>query len=300
MSASQDATLRAPRRWLQFRLRTLLLLPAVFGMSLCFERVHRQKSGVQSVRELGGVVRYDYQESPLSGVSGDQLATPVPAWLLSLFGEDLFFNVVEVHLLSGGPYEERRLTAAVTNGTLAQLKAFPELRSLHLQSTHLTDDGLRRLGAMKRLQVLALHDAAKITDAGISHLASLKSLEEVYINRAQIGDDALRVLSELPLLHTLHAEGVRFTDNGLKFLEGKSDLRVLTILGGRHAFSDAALPHLSKLTRLEQLGLRPTRVTSAGLKHLSRLTNLESLYLSGTNADVSDLARSLPRCKFLR
>jgi hypothetical protein len=66
---------------------------------------------------------------------------------------------------------------------------------------------------------------------------------------------------------------------------------------------DAALAHVGRLRRLEELELSTSEVTDAGLKHLMELTALKKLDLENTNvtdAGVQELQKALPKLEILR
>ena len=66
---------------------------------------------------------------------------------------------------------------------------------------------------------------------------------------------------------------------------------------------DAALAHVGRLRRLQELELSTSEVTDAGLKHLMGLTSLKKLDLENTNvtdAGVQELQKALPKLEILR
>jgi Leucine rich repeat len=88
---------------------------------------------------------------------------------------------------------------------------------------------------------LSLEDT-KITDAGLTHLQTLKKLQ------------------------ILDVSGTRVSDSGMSQLKGLSSLYSLSL--GRTRISDAGLAHLKRLTKLSTLDLRGTPVTDAGVNEL--------------------------------
>ena len=65
------------------------------------------------------------------------------------------------------------------------LAAFPQLRSLRLQSAKITDAELGRLKSLSGLRRLAVEKAA-ITDAGLVHLEALTHLEELNLKGTKV------------------------------------------------------------------------------------------------------------------
>jgi Leucine-rich repeat (LRR) protein len=66
--------------------------------------------------------------------------------------------------------------------------------------------------------------------------------------------------------------------------------------------TDASLPLLGKLNRLEVLGLHKTQITDVGLVHLSGLKKLKDLDVSDTGVTSEGTARlqeKLPNCEIL-
>jgi hypothetical protein len=304
LDASISPHVKKPsRRWLQFGLRSLLLLITVFGVwfGLYMQRVRRQKEAVHAIREYGGWVHYDFQETAAPpGIGFDsRIKPPLPKWLVDRLGEDFFFNVAQVNLVYNSDFGRRVDNANVAGTALRRLDAFPKLRVLLVKDTQATDDGLRAVGKLKRLTYLYMWDASKVTDAGIAHLAGLSNLKKIHVSSSQIGDESLKVLGTLPRLEEMSLQGNRFSDRGLAYLEECGNLRELWVGTGPTSISDAGMPALGRLKNLELLDLQNTRVTSAGLERLIGLTQLKSLYLSGTNADSAKLRQALPNCKIV-
>ena len=65
--------------------------------------------------------------------------------------------------------------SGVTDQTLAELRAYPGLTSLALQSAHVTPAGLSNLRYLSRLTRLSL-GPMNVTDAGLEALAALSEL----------------------------------------------------------------------------------------------------------------------------
>lgn len=119
----------------------------------------------------------------------------------------------------------------------------------------------------------------RITDAGLSHLRELRSLEWLFLGRSRISDHGLGSIQELRLSR-LHLDNTRVGDAGVKYLSGMESLQVLGLSGTK--VTDAALEYLGDLSKLRHLGLAGTAVTDAGLQPLGRLDSLQVLVLTST------------------
>src|SRR4051794_10732437 len=62
-----------------------------------------------------------------------------------------------------------------------------------LRYTRLTDDGLRNLASLRRLEKLAL-DRTRVTDAGLEHLEGLGQLHSLYLRETAVRGPGLRGL----------------------------------------------------------------------------------------------------------
>jgi hypothetical protein len=144
-------------RWLQFSLRTFLLLVLLAGVLLAWfgkrlQQAQEQQEVAKAIMTLGGHVYYDYQFDE-SGDLKDQAHPQVPAWLRRLIGDDFFGVITEVTLTNGGV---ERLAAVpslrrldlfypVTDADLKSLQRIPQLRVLSICETQVTGQRLQAL-----------------------------------------------------------------------------------------------------------------------------------------------------------
>ncbi len=252
---TEPTTPKTGRRWLQFSLRTLLLLVLVacVGMgwfALEMRRARERQQAVEKIEELGGVVFFEEDHS------GNTIRT-APAWLRKPIGEDLFFNVKEVD------FRNRSLTDA----GLRHLRGLGELQSLSLSDTQVTDAGLVQLESLTHLRELDLMRTS-VTDAGLAHLQVLAELRSLVLANAKVTDDGLAYLRGLTQLQLLELHDTCVTDAGLVHLRGLSQLRELHL--SHTQVTDAGLVHLRSLSRLELLELTDTLVTEAGAAELQK------------------------------
>ncbi len=89
-----------------------------------------------------------------------------------------------------------------TDGTIAHLKAVPNVTKLNLAGTD-------------------------VTDAGLAHIAGLKTITHLHLERTNIGDAGLAHLKGLENLEYLNLYGTKVTDQGLNHLKGLKKLKKL-------------------------------------------------------------------------
>jgi hypothetical protein len=131
----------------------------------------------------------------------------------------------------------------ITDRDLAQLKTFPNLRTVNLYGTHITDTGLANLAAIPTLQCL-------------------------HLGNTEISDAGLPALQGLPDLHELGLTHTKVTDQGMSTVATLKGLTELTLSGGQ--ITDAGLLQLRSLSHLRKIVLIKTNVTKAGVSQLQR------------------------------
>jgi hypothetical protein len=76
-----------------------------------------------------------------------------------------------------------------------------------------TNDGLKELVGLKGIKRPSLFFDDQITDAGMTHLKGLTTIEELNLSNTGVGDEGLKELSELARLKKLSLAGaIRLTD----------------------------------------------------------------------------------------
>ena len=182
MTTTPTTNPKRRRRWLQFSLRTMLVLMLVFGagfgwLAHQFHQTRAQQKAEMAIEELGGNVGY-------TPASGGMIRTAV-ARLGKLFGEDLSLDVTGVYL--GG--------TQVNDAGLAHLQGMTQLRVLHLGDTQVSDAGVAHLRGLTQLEVLLLDDT-QVSDAGLADLGGLTELRVLSLCNTQITEAGIAQLQK--------------------------------------------------------------------------------------------------------
>ncbi len=219
---------------------------------------------------------------------------------------------------AGNPRYPRRLT----DNALAYVSELPRLKRLNARGWHpagptvqgpFTDEGLKHLTKLSRLEELNIDSGAGITDEGLSHLAGLPRLKKLLLSSNGVTNEGLRNLAKAKSLTRLNLYVPLVTVSGVNHLNAltnltnlnlysaiqdnaRLDLSALTnleslsiILRRPHpnyrelAFRDEDLAFLHNLPRLTflQFGLNSSQFTDEGMAHLAELKNLERLFVGG-------------------
>jgi hypothetical protein len=254
------------RRWLQFSLRTCLLILLIAGVvfGLVANHAHKRKSAIALIRTNGGTIRFGPETDP--------------AWyeklLRRFFGAETYQPVRHVNMLTGGFIKREK--KKLPEDFLARISALPEIVSLGLENTVIAEADWRNIARFRKLeQVLLSH--SNVSDDGVKYLAQLPELEGVSMkSTTEITDAAIPYISKLPKLTDLKLGSTNITDQGLRALS----------------------PDL----KLEILELQSVKVTSHGVEALKNIPSLRIVALSRTDVDdrVLDVLGGLPNIQVLQ
>ena len=194
----------------------------------------------------------------------------------------------------------RYLNLAQTNirdAHLSNLASMVELQSLDLDATKITDEGLATIGKMQSLEMLGV-EQNPISDAGLREILRLKEIRVLRLHGTNITHDGLRQLNGMNLLR-LTIPSSLMDDEGLKLYLQAIQLPDELVLTGSWRLTDHGLQHLPLET--VELNLEGGGITDAGIPALAKLTRLQSLRLTNTTVRGRTLNRlsSLPHLRLL-
>lgn len=285
MAQEKTAASRPRRRWLQFKLRTLLVAMVAACIPLAWltmklERTRRQRRAVVAIDNVGGNVWY----------IGTPKAVPPAVGVIGGGHRTLRHNVI--------PYDSQQrsgnlLAQVVEEATAGDVVAvdFDRRETLVFMQQRAATFGIRINGqeiendsADKWIlhRRLDRYGRAVPPDSAASFdwrdFQMLPALELLNLGDLPMDDDDLREIGKLANLRCLLIGNVRdVTDAGLESLSSLTKLRVLSLNGSR--ITDDGLRHLSALTRLEVLELDHAPIRGPGLVHLRPLRRLKLLSL---------------------
>ncbi len=259
------------RRWLQFSLRTLLVVVTMVGAvsGWLAKEVHKADRQAKILaRVTGGDSFYLYadQWSPDSDGPTQNPQDWQPNFLQRMFGENFMRSVVIVNF-------DGSETENLSDQDTAAFGELTELRHLSICHAPVTDESLAHFSRLTHLKELSLSGAA-ITDAGLKHLAGLTEVEQL-------------LLYDTPI-----------TDEGLVHLQRMTHLKYLALKGTK--VSNAGLERLACFKELKTLSLPKSCLGGPGLAKLAPLTELERLYIPPASDDDLRYLPPLPKLIFFQ
>ncbi len=204
------------------------------------------------------------------------------------------------------------LCSRYTGAGLSFLKDLPQLESLLLYGQEITDQAAVNIAGAKNVRTLDLRDTA-ITDEGLRHLAGLTKVEILFLfpvstdvkdgqivrsTEPRISNAGLQYIGQMTNLRGLMLSSARVTAHGLKHLAGLKHLETLDV--SCTDVSDEGLENLKGLVQLRYLGLGYTRITNVSAESLAALPNLIELGVGSTRMTAEGVARlrkEMPKTK---
>jgi len=235
--------------------------------------------------------------APTPSGSSDQAAAQ---WALRIGGQltiQIDGDTVDIQSLDKLPQRAFLLTKlnlakrTVHDHDLLRLAGLHQLVSLELRETNIGDAGLKHVEDLPALKQLILYKT-KITDAAFDSFIKMPALRELSLSETKTTTAGWRRLSELPRLSQLHVAMMPFADLDLaELVVAQPELETLNLWGT--VVTDAGIPHLAKLSKLQLLYLNFTKVTGRGLAPLGSLPLLESLGLPSQLSFADEAAKNL-------
>lgn len=153
---------------------------------------------------------------------------------------------------------------------ISQLNELKNLRTLDVSSANFTDEHLAALHLLPELTTLRLAQT-KVTNASAKRLETFSTLKVLDVRATQIGDDAMPAISRLGDLKILHLGETSLTDVGFAHLSGKlRNLLSLSVSGT--SLSDECLllvtpENFPSLTGMSAMQTEITKEAIASAKH---------------------------------
>ncbi|MBN2589469.1 MAG: hypothetical protein JXA96_06380 [Sedimentisphaerales bacterium] len=166
----------------------------------------------------------------------------------------------------------------ITNEGLKSLTKIPSLKRLYFNSQTLDDSGLANIAEIKSLKGLRFY-SNKITNQGISYLTKLPLLEEFFPDSSNIDAECMVHIAKMPRLGYIVFPSNKFCDKKIISLKESSSLKKLEFLAPQ--ISNEWLENLGKLNQVEYLAIKNIPLNDEDFKYLTSMSSLKSIFLQG-------------------
>lgn len=254
------------KRWTRFSLRFFLLAVTLIAAwtGVHVRRANEQRQAVKAFTEHGGWIRYDF-ELDSSGKFDSNRSSWAPKWLIDRLGYDFFHSVEQVSFVYNDD-KGRKDNPNVKPAPLEHLRGVPKLRRLFMKEGQATDDNLRHVAQLRKLEWFYVWDAIELGDEGVQHLVNLQHLSNIHIGSSRISDASLRVFGQLKQLKRLTLQFSAFSDDGISHLKELQNLESLWVCGVEKmdadpVLTDRCMDEIAKFKKLNRLGIQNTKIT---------------------------------------
>jgi Leucine-rich repeat (LRR) protein len=162
---------------------------------------------------------------------------------------------------------------------LARLAKCKNARGLYFENTQVTDDGMKELGNLTKLDSVSFHSQL-LTAQGVANLPGARTLKSVDLRKSGTTDGDLQALQGLNL-QLLYLNDTAVTDAGVAHLSDLPTLAILVLSRTRVAgetLGDLENTPVQSLW-MEELQLTPNGVMSLGRLQTLRFVNLRNSQL---------------------
>ncbi|PHS11940.1 MAG: hypothetical protein COA78_08770 [Blastopirellula sp.] len=200
----------------RFSVRTLMIITAMLGvgfgyLGLRMRRAQKQREVVAWVQEHRGSVEYSFRRGRklfhIGEIFGSYVPfvdfgkSPVPEWLLNLFGVDFFHSVTVVDFPLNDDIAD-----------LAPLASLTDLKKIWIPFSNVTD--LSSIAHLTQIEELSL-SGSSVTD--LSPLENFKHLKELVLNATEV--ESLEPLFKLKRLSRVYLWGTKVSKEEVSRLQ---------------------------------------------------------------------------------
>jgi hypothetical protein len=198
-----------------------------------------------------------------------------------------------------------------------KVQSQPTARKVHLQGYEVSDDDLITVAKWKNVEVLHIVDGKKVTDKGVSALASLPNLREIVFGETSLTDKGIASFSGNKTLISMHitnnAKGNKLVDlkltnmpmlktllldcNGLKGVYLSSMPKLVSLPS---VPLTVATVELKDIPSIDELNFANTQLSSLSLSKVPKLESLNVRKTMLNNESIDKIKANYPNVSIRR
>lgn len=192
--------------------------------------------------------------------------------------------------------ETLALEGGLTDGHMRKLAALPNIKSVSLDSSLITDDTARVISGFPKLQAVSFRGCQQLNDPFMKWLAESKTLESINLKGPRTSDRGVEYLQSLKTLKSLSLQHTETTSHCIDSLLKLEGFEVLGLRGNN--IDDDFIRKAALLKSLTQLSAISENLTDASLKALKdcKLTKLTLESSKITKAAAEAYRTQHPSC----
>jgi serine/threonine protein kinase/WD40 repeat protein len=185
---------------------------------------------------------------------------------LSRIDDDCLNRISGTNISGALNVNDKFTDKAITN--LATRNDISRIRQLRINSTNLTGESLSNISARSFTQLWLR--SPSLTDDALRHLSGWEADWLSLLSAAKISDAGIKHVAQMKRVHFLQLSGTSVTNTGLADLcRSRPELSILEL--DETQVTDEGLVHLAQLRQLEEVSLLKTKVTETGVAKVKKL-----------------------------
>lgn len=159
---------------------------------------------------------------------------------LDIGGKEISFEEFQaLKPIAAFVYSLNLYETVLDNECMSIIPYFTNLRKLDISHNYFNDEGMKYLSSLQNLTSLRL-TYNKVTAAGIKNLSSLH-LEELDAGCTYLGNEGIKIISEIKSLKNVNIRACGFGDDALPYLTSMENLETVDISGNSKLTQEALL-----------------------------------------------------------
>jgi serine/threonine protein kinase len=177
----------------------------------------------------------------------------------------------------------RLVDLKITDAAFTFLPTIPDMEMIVLDRIPITDAVLTHIAPLKKLTELQIQRAPQFSGAGLERLVSLPNLKTVWFTAGGFNDAGAKALAGAKSLERASLEGTAVTDEGVAAFGAFTKLTSISLNGCKN-LRGTTLAAWGNMASLRTLYLGSFPLNDEAFPNIARFTNLTELELGNTTA----------------
>ncbi len=187
----------------------------------------------------------------------------------------------------------------LSDDDLDLLQPFAETIKTLRVSGNISDDGLKSIAKLRRLENFTIEDCPEVTDRGFIVLGKLPFLRSIDLRGTAAGDLTIDAIADNNWLRELKLGSRFLTDRGIMRLSEAIGISQIEIVSNDTPITDDSFAHFWRMKNLRTVVLSAPNITGEAIGPMTECPRLDRVTLSGKSVNDAGI-RCVSRLKHLR